>query len=36
MNEQEKQAYLEAYQRAKQKGVPFFPERRCSRTRSLH
>ena len=25
MNEQEKQAYREAYQRAKEKGVPFFP-----------
>jgi mono/diheme cytochrome c family protein len=25
MNEQEKQAYREAYQRAKHKGVPFFP-----------
>jgi mono/diheme cytochrome c family protein len=26
MNEQEKQAYQESYQQAKQKGVPFFPD----------
>jgi quinol-cytochrome oxidoreductase complex cytochrome b subunit len=25
MDEQEKQAYRESYQRAKEKGVPFFP-----------
>jgi hypothetical protein len=26
MNEQEKQEYLQGYKKAKEKGVPFFPD----------